>query len=433
AGIQLEIGNDVLTAPAQATAIENSRLSLSVISPQVVDGIEYEFAGWSNAGDQTQLYTVSGDATLTVFFTEVGSVVDTDNDGLPDDWELQFGLDPLDPGDAALDGDEDRLSNFQEFGSGTDPGDADSDDDGWDDFTELHFAGDPLDPDVEPDPPIISIDAPESGAVIDADQIQVEFSTSGMTLMHDHVHLTLDAMPHVTMNGLSGSHVFSGVAPGSHTLTAHIAGDGHLPYTHPGAMQRVTVEVVVGPECGNGVVEEGEACDDAGASATCDADCTPAECGDGVVNNAAGEACDTSGQSANCDADCTLAECGDGVLNAAAGEECDDANSIDDDFCSNTCVSASCTDQRKNGSESDVDCGGSCPNGCALGQGCQGHADCTSNVCDAGTCSQPLPACDDGLHNGDETDVDCGGSCGACPDGAGCLGGGDCVSGVCAG
>lgn len=44
--------------------------------------------------------------------------------------------------------------------------------------------------------------------------------------------------------------------------------------------------------CGNGTVDAGEDCDDAGASATCDADCTPVECGDGTLNQVAGEACD---------------------------------------------------------------------------------------------------------------------------------------------
>jgi len=46
------------------------------------------------------------------------------------------------------------------------------------------------------------------------------------------------------------------------------------------------------PACGNGIVEPGENCDDEGESATCDVDCTPVDCGDGVVNVAAGEECD---------------------------------------------------------------------------------------------------------------------------------------------
>ena len=41
-------------------------------------------------------------------------------------------------------------------------------------------------------------------------------------------------------------------------------------------------------------------------------------------------------------------------------------------------------------------------------------------------------SCSDNQMNGDETDVDCGGSCGACPDGKGCVVGKDCLSKVCA-
>jgi len=46
-------------------------------------------------------------------------------------------------------------------------------------------------------------------------------------------------------------------------------------------------------------------------------------CGDGVASG--DEDCDDEGESASCNADCTLAACGDGIINATAGEECDDA------------------------------------------------------------------------------------------------------------
>ena len=88
-----------------------------------------------------------------------------------------------------------------------------------------------------------------------------------------------------------------------------------------------------------------------------------------------------------------------------------------------------CMDGIQNGDEPDVDCGGSCPNACETGQGCDGATDCEEGVCEGGVC-QPA-ACDDMVQNGDETDVDCGGSCPACPDGSGCTDDADCVSGVC--
>jgi hypothetical protein len=47
--------------------------------------------------------------------------VDTDGDGMPDEWEIQYGLDPEDPSDASADLDGDGLTNYYEFLAGTDP------------------------------------------------------------------------------------------------------------------------------------------------------------------------------------------------------------------------------------------------------------------------------------------------------------------------
>jgi len=99
--------------------------------------------------------------------------------------------------------------------------------------------------------------------------------------------------------------------------------------------------------CGNGNVDSGEACDPGpggASSATCDADCTPAVCGDGFVNTAAGEQCDDRKDSAHCNSDCTTSVCGDGKWNPAAGEECDDGNTTDGDGCTADCHLESCGD-----------------------------------------------------------------------------------------
>ncbi len=46
---------------------------------------------------------------------------DSDNDGMPDTWELRFKLNPEDPSDGAQDRDQDGYTNVEEFLNGTDP------------------------------------------------------------------------------------------------------------------------------------------------------------------------------------------------------------------------------------------------------------------------------------------------------------------------
>ncbi|HEY5950534.1 MAG TPA: MYXO-CTERM sorting domain-containing protein [Kofleriaceae bacterium] len=82
----------------------------------------------------------------------------------------------------------------------------------------------------------------------------------------------------------------------------------------------------VGANCGNGVVDSGEACDVAVDTADCNANmCTAPTCGDNYVNPAAGEQCESNGiDSLDCNGLlCTVPTCGDGYVNEAAGEECE--------------------------------------------------------------------------------------------------------------
>jgi len=86
----------------------------------------------------------------------------------------------------------------------------------------------------------------------------------------------------------------------------------------------------------------------------------------------------------------------------------------------------------KNGDETDVDCGGTKAPVCAVGNTCLAGTDCADKACIGGVCTAPSPT--DGVKNGDETDVDCGGAesakCGifqTCNDAS------NCSSNVCVG
>ena len=50
-------------------------------------------------------------------------VLDADNDGLPDEWEKKFGLNPSNSEDASLDSDNDGFTNLEEFKAKTNPSD----------------------------------------------------------------------------------------------------------------------------------------------------------------------------------------------------------------------------------------------------------------------------------------------------------------------
>ena len=83
--------------------------------------------------------------------------LDKDDDGIPDEWELEYGLDPNDPQDAEMDPDDDGLTNMEEFqyfldnGVRLNPRNPDTDGDGYKDGDEISEGYDPIMPGSHPE------------------------------------------------------------------------------------------------------------------------------------------------------------------------------------------------------------------------------------------------------------------------------------------
>ncbi len=139
-----------------------------------------------------------------------------------------------------------------------------------------------------------------------------------------------------------------------------------------------------------------------------------------------GSVCDGSGKCVAClmASDCTApttkcktATCDGtahtcGTSNAAKGTTCNDNGGVVCDG-SGACVTAHCADGVLDADETDVDCGGSCGANCkdtGPQQKCKVSGDCVSGVCSGTPLLCQPPSCTDGVKNGNETDQDCGGA-----------------------
>jgi hypothetical protein len=150
-------------------------------------------------------------------------------------------------------------------------------------------------------------------------------------------------------------------------------------------------------------------------------DCTIDGCDGGIPTHSPrteGSACAGAGGATLCRADGVCVECIDGF--DCTSQVCTNENK---------CASAQCGDSVRNGSETDVDCGGPTCSTCAIGEMCGVASDCASGACD-GTCQ---PSCTDGIANQNESDVDCGGVCADCGFGQSCNVGSDCTTETCGG
>ena len=199
------------------------------------------------------------------------------------------------------------------------------------------------------------------------------------------------------------------------------------------------------PDCGDGVVEYPEACDNGGGvgshadSSTCVA-CLFPDCGDDVHDDppedcdgtcSDGSLCDVDGDCAAigdgdcrfrdddtsaCLPNCTFATCGDGFIQTGV-EECDDANTSNTDNCTNSCLVARCGDGFVGPGEVCDDgindsSWGECSAFGACGMPASCLFDCSDSgpYCGDGTLQPAFEECDDPLGNDgsyDGCDTDC--------------------------
>ena len=130
---------------------------------------------------------------------------------------------------------------------------------------------------------------------------------------------------------------------------------------------------------------------------------------------------------------CTDTNCGGACSPCGNGKKCradTDCASYACDAALHTCTADQCQDHQQDGLETDTDCGGGLCATCALGKSCLVSSDCASQACDGVALVCVSDVCADHRKDGFETDVDCGGgSCAWCTVGKKCGSSFDCVAG----
>jgi len=213
-----------------------------------------------------------------------------------------------------------------------------------------------------------------------------------------------------------------------------------------GACDNSTHKCVLPNYCSNGVQDPSETdkdcggkCDPCGLNQKCkyDSDCSKdLACINGAcLFNILPDFC--SNKKMDKDKGETDIDCGGSCGKCSGGDSCLDNLDCSSGTCDNvtkTCwLSDHCSNNFKDGDETDVDCGGSCGK-CGSEKACLKDSDCTSGfTCSDGNCKSSSPTlpehCGNGEKDADETDVDCGGSCNPCAEGNGCTADSDCESG----
>jgi hypothetical protein len=133
---------------------------------------------------ELQFYTLFGDPAMVVNPPSATPGADSDADGMSDAWEAAHGLEPH-IHDAALDPDEDRLTNLQELAANAHPQNTDTDGDGVSDGIEQRLGTFAYDPDSDHDglPDDIEVLGGTTPLVADATS---DHDSDGLTAAQEH-------------------------------------------------------------------------------------------------------------------------------------------------------------------------------------------------------------------------------------------------------
>ncbi len=193
--------------------------------------------------------------------------------------------------------------------------------------------------------------------------------------------------------------------------------------------------VIVSCEDADDCKGTGHSCDD-GVCNTCsdkiqNGNESDVDCGG---KNTGCEKCDND-KKCSTNSDCKSGTCGEGntceAVACTSSKDCKETETCEDSKC------ISCSDGIMNGNETAIDCGGELCQKCGLGKGCATNDDCDGElVCEGEVCTEkgvtPVDLCANNQKDANETDVDCGGSsgCTACEAGKACNENSDCQPGL---
>ncbi len=197
-----------------------------------------------------------------------------------------------------LDPDRDGLTNFEEAQQGTNPLDADTDDDGISDGEEVNagqdgFVTDPNDPDTDSDGLLDGLETSSTPVAPGTTSDGVPFGGTASDFVPDQD-------PTTSTDPTNPDTDFGGTLDGDEDAN-------HNGRVDPGERDPNNPDDDILQSCGNGDLEEGEACDD-------------------------GNRLDGDGCTRGCSVELT---CGNGKIDGAEG--CDDGNRVSGDGCSQSC------------------------------------------------------------------------------------------------